>query len=644
MKKLAKFDLSSNPELLIDGFDCKLRNGSDFWRMHLDYCESGMNNDLGVYSHQQKEPAVVKNDNETVITYSSLIAEDMSVHNITLELKIIHKNEELHFLAKMTNNSSVRINELQYPFFEFTQINGEFESDELILPLGMGIKIPNPHEMVAAQHTEYKAADYKNIWNVHSYPGYLSMPWMGIQSKDKYLYMGYCGEDWKMLSFVEGIEPRTAQEKCLICTIASYPAVRPSETVTYDGYVLAAFDTDWREGVDLYRRYADKTWNMDLGKHDAKKITGWQRLILKHQYGEIFHTYNELPRLYKEGAKYGLNMLLLFGWWKEGMDNGYPNYEPDPLLGGADELKKAIDEINALGGTVILYASGHLIDVSTDYYKNEGIKYTMKDIEQNEYREFYKFSNNSTLLKRGHKTFATGCHGAPEWRNKLIEIENKHLELKSNGTFFDQLGISFSLCFDDTHEHGNRIDLDPEYRLKTIKMLKQNLKEDELLGTEWAIDRFAPYMDFIHGCGFGESFTEDAYPYIFKYAFPDLIISNRYLHDEKDGWQRHLNYAFIFGLIFDVSIYRGRAESFEQMPSYAKFVKELIDLRQKYINFFTEGSFNIPSISLPDGIKGAEYSLDGKKIIAVWNDTDNTVLFGGKTLLPQKVDVIEMEC
>ena len=48
MKKVTKFDLSNNPELLIDDFDCKVRSGSDFWRMHLDYCESGRNSDLGM--------------------------------------------------------------------------------------------------------------------------------------------------------------------------------------------------------------------------------------------------------------------------------------------------------------------------------------------------------------------------------------------------------------------------------------------------------------------------------------------------------------------------------------------------------------------------------------------------------------------
>ena len=78
---------------------------------------------------------VIKNIGEITITYSSITSKDMNVHDITLELKIIHKNGTLHFSAKMVNNSSVRINELQYP-------------------------------------------------------GLLSMPWMGIQSNDKYLYIG----------------------------------------------------------------------------------------------------------------------------------------------------------------------------------------------------------------------------------------------------------------------------------------------------------------------------------------------------------------------------------------------------------------------------------------------------------------------
>ena len=98
-------------------------------------------------------------------------------------------------------------------------------------------------------------------------------------------------------------------------------------------------------------------------------MTGWQRVILKHQFGEIYFKYSDLPKLYKSGLSYGINTLMVFGWWKGRFDNGYPVYEPDPLLGGEDGLRAAIDEIHRLGGKVHLYTNGALIDVATDYYK-----------------------------------------------------------------------------------------------------------------------------------------------------------------------------------------------------------------------------------------------------------------------------------
>ncbi|MDY3928308.1 MAG: DUF6259 domain-containing protein [Clostridia bacterium] len=643
MSKNINFEFIDNPKLNIDDFCLKLRKNGDFWRMHLDYCQSGMNNELGVYSHQQNTPIVTKEGKDISIIYNNIIAEDGSVHDITLKLKITQKDEALYFSAEMDNCSNVRINELQYPLFEFYQINEDMDNDELIIPDGLGKIVKDPHNAVSYRHSEYMAADYKNVWMVYSYPGRLSMPWIGIQSGNNFLYLGNHSNLFRITSFTIGTEPRQSNEKYIIYSISSYPAVRPGEKIIYDGFVLAGFKGDWRNGADFYRSWSENSWYYPLKKEGAKNIMGWQRIILKHQYGEIFHTYDELPKIYKEGAKYGINMILLFAWWKEGMDNGYPNYEPDPALGGTEKLKKAITEINSLGGIVILYANGHLIDVSTDFYKKAGIKYTMKDIEKNEYREFYKFSNNGTLLKYGHKTFATGCFGTKQWREKILETERKHLSLDSNGTFFDQLGICFNFCFDDTHEHGNRIDEDPEFRLKTIKEMRKILGNNEFFGTEWVNDRICQQMDFIHGCGFGQIFSEDAYPYIFLYTFPGNLISNRLLHDEKKDWKRHLNYAFTFGLIFDVSIYRGRAESVEVVPEYAKYVGELINIRKKYLPFFTNGRINLPTISLPPNIKAAEYSFEGKKIMTVWNDSDTSVNIYKQTISQQSVSVIEID-
>ena len=373
----------------------------------------------------------------------------------------------------------------------------------------------------------------------------------------------------------------------------------------------------------MYRAWSESEWLTPIKhKKSIEKLNGWQRIIMKHQFGEIYLKYDDLPRIFREGKKYGIGMILLFAWWEEGMDNGYPNYRPSEDLGGEEKLRKAIKTINDEGGQVILYANGHIIDISTEYYKNEGYKYTAKDIDLNDYREHYMFSNSGTILKMGNKSFAAGCYGTKEWPEKIMEIERRHLSLGSNGTFFDQLGCGFYLCFDNTHSHGNRIDTDPELRLPTVKKIQDSLDENQWFGTEWVIDRMSPHVDFTHGCGCGMTYTPDAYPYLFRYTYPEIITSNRFIHDEKKGFEKHLNYAFVFGLIFDVSIYRCRA-TLEQAPRFGEYVSKLVQMRKKYIDHFVYGKFDLPDIVLPDGVWGAKYTFGGDAITTLWNDSDS---------------------
>lgn len=623
MKKEIGFRFEKSLEIGAEGFSPLFRKNGDFWRMHLDYCRPGMNNELGVYSHDQDDPLVTLQKDEMTIVYPQLVAEDWTVHDIRLTLKIKKEEGALRFAAEMDNHSQVRINELQYPFFECNRLDGAFEDDVFYLPMGLGQRVKDPHAYTLKGHSEYMTADYKNVIRTYAYPGELSMPWIGVKSGNNYLYLGAHSDRMRRMNFVTAAEPRESKEQYLILSASSYPAAQPGETVSYDGFYLAVFDSDWREGADFYRSWAQKTWMTPITrKESVKHLHGWQRIILKHQYGEIFHTFEELPRIYEEGAKYGLTMILLFAWWKEGMDNGYPdNYQPDEALGGAEKLKEAIRRINEMGGTVTLYANGHLMDISSDYYKKEGYRYSLKDIENNEYQEFYKFSNNGTLLREAHKTFVGGCFATEQWREKIYEIAQNNLNYGSNGIFFDQLGIVYHTCFDASHEHGNRIDEEPQYRIETIRHIKEMLKEEHLHGTEGINDRAASYMDYLHGCGFATGYEPDGYPLIFRYVYPQIPVTNRFAHDERWDWKMQLNYAFTYGLIYDVSIYRGRAKSIEDAPAYAAYLKELIDLRKEYLDFFTDGKMDEPKNALPQNVHGVEYSFGGGTILTLWNNS-----------------------
>ncbi len=634
-----------------DGFIPAFASNADFWRLHLDHCCTGLSRDLGVYSHEQTPTAVTEEGDLLTVSYDSLLAENGVRYPIALTLTVrTAADGALAFSAQVKNGSAARINELQYPLLELTRIAGDFEEDVLYAPRGLGARIPFPYRAARHAHTEYMAADYKNIWSLSTYPGQMSMPWFGIHSGGHFLSLSRREETCRITGFATGTEPRGACERRLIMTVCSYAAIRPGEEAVLSGYRVAAYVGDWRTEADSYRAYANATYLSDLvgvdgripHKESIRRLDGWQRIILKHQYGEIYHTYADLPRIWREGVKYGIRMILLFAWWQEGMDNGYPNYQPDEALGGADALRAAVDEIHAAGGRVILYANGHIMDAATDYYRTEGHRYTMKNIEGMEYREFYKFANNGTMLRfGGHKTFVPGCHGTPQWRAKVEELGERERALGSSGVFFDQLNCCFNLCFDDTHEHGARIDEEPRFRIDTIERIRAGLCEDEWFGTEWPMDRISPRIDFTHGCGPSTAFREDAYPYIFRYTFPEALISNRMAHDEKAGYRRELNYAFVHGLLFDVALWRCRIDSIDDCPNYAAYLKQLTDLRSAYRDFFTEGAYDMLPDGLPDTVRGAQYTRGDRRILALWNDGADAVTVLGTSIAPGKAAVIE---
>lgn len=634
-----------------EGYAPAFKADGDFWRLHLDFCQVGKNNELGVYSHAQVPCSVKCEGSVLTVCYDSLLAEDGNTYPIALTLTVRESDGTLEYAAQIDNRSEVRVNELQYPFFELQYTAEESRKDVLYMPMGLGQRVGDPLAYTQKGHTEYMAADYKNVWRHHAYPGQLSMPWICLQNGGHTLALSRRDEVCRISGFVTGTGPREEKDTRLILTVSSYPAVVPGEALTLEGYRLAVYDTDWREEADSYRAWSNRTYLADIvdengrirRKESIKPLHGWQRIILKHQYGEIIHTYHDLPRIYREGAKYGIRMILLFAWWQEGMDSGYPNYQPDEELGGADALRDAIREINTLGGKVVLYANGHIIDVNTDYYRDEGWKYTMKNIEMQEYREFYKFANNGTMLRFGGlKTFVGGCHGTPQWRDKIDEIAHRHLDLGSNGTFFDQLSCCFRLCFDKSHDHGNRIDVDPQFRVDTVKRICELVGEDEWFGSEWASDRISPLLDFTHGCGTGAALKEGVYPYIYRYTFPEVLTSNRLAHDEKAIFRRELNYAFIHGMLFDVALYRCRIDTMNDCPNYAALIKKLTDLRQAYLDFFTDGGYDLPEISLPRGVNGVQYTLGERKILAVWNDSESEYVLNGTTVPAGEVAVIDI--
>ncbi len=613
---------------------------ADFWRIFLD---DGVYREITVHSYRQTPCFVSENGDDLTIGYDRLLAEDGKVYEVNFTVYAEHGDGEVRFSFDVEPMCDVRVNEVMCPFVDFTDCGCRYEDEELVYANGLGCRIKHVRAVIGWSHTEYISADYHGIQRIMQYPSVgMTMPWLCFTAGQSSLYIAVHDPEMHMVSFVAGTGPRHAETSELYFAVSHYPAATKGERVgNGDGRaVLKLLPGDWRSCADHYRAWCESAWFVrNQSPAWVSGMTGWQRIIMKHQYGEIFFRYSDLVEVFKNGLSYGINTLLVFGWWKGCFDNHYPEYEVDPDLGGEEALRRAIAEIHALGGHVHLYTNGNLIDKTTAFYRQYADECAAVDIDGNPYEEHYRFSNEGTLLRtHGYKSFVTACSGTERWREQLLQVCRLKQSLGADSVFYDQLAANFRMCFNPTHLHGRRIDRDAAYKLENMQAIRAILPEGTAFGTECVIDRLTNVVDFTHGCNNGNWYDVNAFPDVFRHTFPEYIMSNRFLHDDKPGFKHHLNYAFVYGFLFDVSVNRGRLCDMAGYPRYAAYVKELIDKKEAYHAFFYGGRYRSAcDLTLPRGMFAANYEAGEKRITAICNNSDREVtvdVYGRSITLP----------
>ena len=131
----------------------------------------------------------------------------------------------------------------------------------------------------------------------------------------------------------------------------------------------------------------------------VKDLTGWQRIVLKSQFGEDHYTFKDLPTMFEAGHRHGIDTLFLFAWWKDGMDRAYPKYE-EPYPGAWAELKAGIAEVRRRGGRVILECNCHMVDPASDFYKAHGKDVLIRTINGDEHRPSFVYPGFGEFLPR----------------------------------------------------------------------------------------------------------------------------------------------------------------------------------------------------------------------------------------------------
>jgi hypothetical protein len=280
----------------------------------------------------------------------------------------------------------------------------------------------------------------------------------------------------------------------------------------------------------------------------VKDNSGWLLAILKQQNMEVMWPYRDIDKLCDIADQFSLGTIGLFGWTYGGHDHLYPNYNPDPLMGGKEELKKAIENAHKRGKKIILYANGKIMDTSTDYYKYNGYETMLIQENRQPQIQYYIKQKNATPV-----IFAQGCTGSGIWRKTMYDLGLQAVSLGADGILYDQVGImGIHLCYSKNHDHLPGMS-DARNRLEMIAEISKDMKKinpDFIIMTEGTNDAIIRGIDFHHGCGMAAQPGPNAFPELFMYTFPELLKTQR--NPNPMITKTDANYALVSGLRHEI--------------------------------------------------------------------------------------------
>jgi hypothetical protein len=552
-------------------------------------------------------PEISTNDKEIKISYRI----DTS---IKLELILNGSLENNNFIFDIDINNLSE--ECVISEFQFGVRNCQFDNHKLYWSYTIGEKFDDVGKTIDQCFTYYMAQDNKAVEKSSIYPGRSGMNFYMLvdDESERGVYLG--SHD---LTFQKTLHLMRKRQDQIDMMMVKYPFVKPGESTRIEGFILSPFEGSWHRGADIYRDWS-KSW---LEHHETpdwiKKMNGWQRIILRHQYGEQLFKYQDLPKIFDDGIKAGIDTLFMFAWHTEGHDAGYPNYSYDESQGGFKELKSNVKKFQDAGGKVILYFNGKLIDMSSDFYREKGKIVSEKRWDGSEYNDFYRFGGAGTSLKAfGNRSFVNGCPGCPEWVEVLKGCIDQAIALECDAVFFDQLGMNCEPCYDESHRHPVPFMTAEITRAKMLKELREYINEKSpgmALGIEVVSDITANQVDFVHSWG-----TFNFYP-MYRYIFPDFILSDREIRDDNDI-ERRVNHAILRGYRSDVEIYRCRA-TIAETPHYQGYLKKANDLRQKYCSLLLEGQYQDNQgfdLQGDEGIDAKAFKNNDKMAVAITHE------------------------
>ncbi len=619
--------------------------GGGLWRLYFDkrftppgtpFAQVREEREISVEASDQT-PSVSMQDGRITILYPYLKCRGKTLA-VRLELTVSQDEDgSVRFSSKIDNQEPHSIvREFHYPLVKDCSLPPDAEL--LVTQLG-GMRFKNPIKRIARpgysppymgpdqEFRQFDRPDYVTF----KYPSHTVANCFAFITEKEGLYFGSHDPTFQDTICILRCWPDEKGEfNRLEAGLAKFPNVLSGKSWSNDCNLLLPYLGDWRMTAKKYRAWVNTWWKKRKTPDWCRKMTGWHRTIFRHQYGKTLFTPADLNgRITKAGDDAGLDTMLCFGWWRRGMDNGYPDsyFETEPDWGGDAGWKKAIADYRASGHNFLLYFNGKLIDVESDYYKTgPGSRICYRTPAGMPFIEQYRFSGTGIFTKLYNaRSFATADPREPEWIKFLEKAVDRAIDFGASGVFFDQLGfceptVNWDFSGEFPVPNVRTIAAKAEALAHLRDYIESKGLHDFAIGTECFVDCCAQSSDYMHnliGATGPENFTEWA-----RYAFPECVISDREIRDDSNiPWR--VNHNLLVGLRSDVEIWRCRG-LIDDAPIYQKKLAEINALRRRHPILLT-GTFTGPdglTVSTKDGLLAAGYTEGNRVAVVVCTPRD----------------------
>ncbi|MHA4846720.1 DUF6259 domain-containing protein [Flavitalea antarctica] len=583
-------------------------SGKQLWRMYYD---DSRQKDKEIQAGDS-EPDIEQQNDTISITYQQLSYNGTAI-SFTLNLEITLEDHLVRFSSSIVNKQPhTIIRELQYPLIG----NCQLSKDQQLLTTYWGGQIyQNPKKQIAAYNATYPPyypPSQKFLQMDQRYPtgwagGGLSANCFAFVGQNEGLYFG--SHDTTFQDTGHGLRLYPGKGSVfdeLEAGFYKYPGCLYGETWSCNANVISPYSGDWHRTSKIYREWSDTWWHHNDEPAWVKQMKGWQRIIMKHQYGEVLFPYSTLSKRVKSvGESVGLKTVLIHGWHLGGHDNDYPNYIPDSLQGGEKEFKKQIADFQKDGGAVLLYYSGRLMDKTSEYYKGEGKQICLRDNTGAEINDSYRFKGPGTFTGTyNSRTFAIADFREVTWLNRLKEMADQAIAYGAKSVFYDQMGWGEPADWDLSKEFPVPYLSTIKDKANALKQLHQYINERDkniALGIELLTDVTAQNVDYIHArYGATEVLNPDweqrgeqprrtNFIDWFRFTFPEIILSDRDIRDDFDI-ERRVNHTVLKGLRNDVEIYRCRG-LIDETPHYQQYLTKINKLKERFAELLLLGRY-----------------------------------------------------